>query len=181
MKAEEAAREILKARKRKQKLFSGQYDVYPQGDALKYAVIEFEDFEKDYLALFIGKEYTDSVQLTYYYSPDSQNGNSFNLFYLHPEKGIADTNLPGYKPVQVSINPINVGSNPETYFIKANNTFDSLETKKSPGFIFYRFPRQTEVSILNGTDRINNFTIDIYQYGAPVKIPVPFLKNWIMK
>jgi len=56
-KAEEAANYIIKIRKRKFKLFSGQYDYMPEGEALEVAVKELEKLENEYLSLFTGKEY----------------------------------------------------------------------------------------------------------------------------
>ena len=49
--AEEAANFIIKIRKRRFKLMSGQYDVFPEGIALQYAVENLTILEKEYFTV----------------------------------------------------------------------------------------------------------------------------------
>jgi hypothetical protein len=178
MKAEEAAREILKARKRKQKLITGQYPVYPQGDALKHAVDEIEKFENEYLPLFTGKSYNDNIQLSFYYIPDTNQIQILPLFYFNTSKGFSYKEINDFSPVNMVIEKLEIKSALDSYF----ETYDKvIELNGKKSYIFYRFPSNTAFSIVFKNNKLYSTNLQIYQLNEVIKVPVEIIKSWYIK
>ena len=158
-KAEEAANFIIKIRKRRFKLMSGQYKVYPHDEALEFAVKEMTRLENEYLALFLGKE----IHQTWYYrflftptDPDKQRV----LFRFSKETGIChDGNCKG---IPVYFTWKTAGKVPDI----SSDTVAITDSSR----LYYRIPELTDVR-LNINDRIlAEKHMLIYQFGPVMEL-----------
>ena len=163
-KAEEAANFIIKIRKRRFKLLSGQYDVFPEGVALEYAVKELNKLENEYLALFVGKtvryKYSRSFEVIPESGPEEQ---TYPLFSFSPIAGLMPEDIPNGKQVTLSIRSLGTTGLLEQYEFKT----DTL----SPGGLIYRVPEVTQVEILGGESVWYSKKLLIYQLGKLLRLP----------
>ena len=166
-KAEEAANFIVKIRKRRFKLLSGQYDYMPDGEALAVAVKELNKLEREYLSLFTGKEYTDTYKKTIQYIPDNSKKVSKEiLFRFSGTEGFVD--LTGVKGKPVII---------EVYDLDKTISFEHLSNLNTGSFtqksLWARLPDLAKVKILLNNKTITEAELPVYQFGSLI----PFFVN----
>lgn len=166
MKAEEAANFILKIRKRRFKLLAGQYDVFPDGQALKKSIKELNELEKEYLSLFIGRIYTDTTERVFFYTPQPGQTLERNVFCRFSEdSGIQDAISLSGKPLVLELKSLEFNAalkdiqNPFT-----GPTFENI--------IYYRIPEKAFARVLYGSSNLIESEIEVFQYG--VLVPVSF-------
>lgn len=163
-KAAEAAAFIIKIRKRRFKLLSGQYDVFPEGIALEYAVNEMTRLENEYLSLFIGKTITKQVHRTYTYLPKGEKDEiSDVLFRFSSVKGfLPEKDLTG-SPVTISVKKLN-----------SENPFKSMTVNSESedvSDLIYRIPVPCQVEISDEVHSLGSTNLFIYQLGPLVRLP----------
>ncbi len=165
-KAEEAADFIIKIRKRRFKLMAGQYDVFPEGQALETSVIELNELEEEYLSLFIGKVYTDTLERVFFYTPKPGETLERNVFCrFSDESGIQDAISLSGKPLVLELKSMEFNAalrdiqNPFT-----GPTFEDI--------IYYRIPEKAFTRVLYGSSNLIESEIEVFQYG--VLIPISF-------
>jgi len=162
-KAEEAAAFITKLRKRRFKLISGQYDVFPEGIALAEAVKRLDQTEAEYLSLFIGKKVTDNYSREFWYIPAGKAASEKNTLAAFSNNG-------GFSPVD--------GSLAEKLLIRV--TAEKSEqaplsvTTDEENFnrLFYRIPAMARVEVLLGDELLSDSRFQVAQSGFLVAIPV---------
>ncbi len=164
-KAAEAAAFIIKIRKRRFKLLSGQYDVFPEGIALEYAVNELTRLENEYLSLFIGKTVTQQVYRTFTYLPKNEDNEDLSevLFRFSSTKGILpEKDLTG-SPVTIKVNKLN----PEDPFksLAVNNASEDVSD------LIYRIPVPCRVELSDEMRSLGTTDLLIYQMGPLVRLP----------
>ncbi len=169
-KAEEAANFIIKIRKRRFKLLSGQYDVFPEGVALEYAVKELTKLENEYLALFVGKtvryKYTKSFELVP--KPGSAE-QSFPLFYFSETAGLQSLSNPVGRQLKLNVKSLGATLALEPYQLSG----DSL----SSGELIYRVPEVTEITISEEDKLLFKQKLLVYQLGLLMRLPENFYLN----
>ncbi|MBN1598314.1 MAG: DUF4831 family protein [Bacteroidales bacterium] len=161
-KAEEAANFIIKIRKRRFKLLAGQYDVFPEGQALETSVRELNELEQEYLSLFTGKIYTDTVVRNFHYIPKPGTNLERNVFCrFSEENGFLDPLGAAGKALVLEL------KNKEF-----TSVLDHLQMPyEGPGkenIILYRIPDITEASIFYSSINILEAELKIFQYGKLV-------------
>jgi hypothetical protein len=167
VKAEEAANFIIKTRKRRFKLLSGQYTVFPEGQALETSIRELNRLEEEYLSLFIGKTYSDTSMLTCYFIPGfGQEIERKELCRFSEKTGFLDAANNAGIPVQVDIRNLKYTA--------------SLKEVQLPGTgnvhknaILYRVPDKASVRIIYGSSTVLDAEVKVYQYGAVVPYSLP--------
>ena len=161
-KAEEAANYIIKIRKRKFKLLSGQYDYIPEGEALEVAVKELDKIENEYLSLFTGKKYVDHYKKTFQYIPDNTRKISKDvLCRFSGTEGFIDSKEARGKFVIIEIQDMDKTIS----FEKINIPGDEVATDS---YVLARLPDLADIRVLIG-DRILNVTrVPVFQYGSIV-------------
>ena len=169
--AEEAANFIIKIRKRRFKLMSGQYDVFPEGIALQYAVENLTILEQQYVALFIGKFRDEYYRATYKYVPGEEpQDQPYVLFRFSPEKGLLPSNDLTGKPVALEV------KRSGTMKIVDNLTYKPPgEEEKDNKALFYRIPDPANIRITDETTTLAEKEVLIHQFGPIVRLPVNFL------
>lgn len=163
-KAAEAAAFIIKIRKRRFKLLSGQYDVFPEGIALQYAVNELTRLENEYLSLFIGKTIKKQFHHSFEFIPDgTQAEQSDVLFRFSFSKGIlAVKDLTG-SPVSIKVKKQN-----------QDEPFKSMNVNNAAADIselIYRVPVPCQVELNDETHSLGKSKLFIYQLGPLVRLP----------
>jgi hypothetical protein len=165
-KAEEAANYIIKIRKRRFKLVSGQYDQIPEGEAMVIAVAKLDATENEYLSLFTGKTFTDRFTRTYQYVPDGSRQLSKEvLCRFSGTEGFID--LKGVKgmPVILEVEDMNRTMRIEDSGSADQQTFAGTN-------IPVRLPDMAEIRIIRGSVIINTSRMPVFQYG--ILIPFSF-------
>ena len=169
-KAEEAANFIIKIRKRRFKLLSGQYDVFPEGLALEYAVKELTKLENEYLALFVGKtvryKYIKSLELV---PKSGSSEQSFPLFHFSETSGVQALVNPVGRQVKLNLKSLGTTSALEPYQFRS----DSL----SSGELIYRVPEVTEITIHEESKILFKQKALVYQLGLLMRLPENFHLN----
>ena len=164
--ASDAANFIFNLRKRRVDLISGDIDnVFNNGEALKVALNEINRLEKEYLSLFIGKTYVDSLSYTFDYTP--KNGSSKSsaiLFRFSESKGVvADNDLSG-KPVMVEVTPLNV----------IQQLPSNVNDKDKEAVIMARYPEVCSVKVIDGKETLFSSKAAVSQAGKVVRMPILF-------
>jgi hypothetical protein len=158
--AEEAANLIIKIRKRRMKLLDGEYNIFPEGQALEVSVRELNELEKEYLALFTGKVITEKFCHSYFVEPSGTTEKS-TLMRFSVSTGALSPEAPGGQPVSLEVNPL-----PGMPVMASGSGKEQVNT------LFYRMPGICRVQVLNGTDLIWDSRISLFQAGNIVSLPV---------
>ncbi len=161
-KAEEAASYIIKIRKRKFKLISGQYDYMPEGEALEVAVKELDKLENDYLSLFTGKEYVDYYKKTFQYVPDNTRKISKEILCrFSGTEGFIDSREARGMLVIIEIKD----TDKTMYFEKINISGTGAVTGS---YVPARLPDLADIRVLIGERILNVTRVPVFQYGSIV-------------
>ncbi|MBN1116341.1 MAG: DUF4831 family protein [Bacteroidales bacterium] len=160
-KAFEASKFIFKIRKRRFKLLSGQYDVFPEEQALAISVRELNALENEYLSLFIGKEKTDTINSQYTFTPGSGPELQRNtLFRFSDDTGFNTSAENEGIPVILEIQDL-----------QTNKILNQLQIPYSTSYsnvIFYRMPDRALVKILYGSHVLLESEVSVEQFGVVV-------------
>lgn len=164
--AEEAAAFIIKIRKRRFKLLSGQYEVFPEGVALQTSVEELNRLEEEYLSLFIGKVNTDTLKRTFLFTPAfNQELEREELCRFSEDNGFLEARSASGRPVVLDIRNMDF-----TRHLKQVQL--PLGGPGHEGILLYRIPEKAAIKILYGSSTALEAEMKIYQYGATVPLQV---------
>ncbi|MCT4613856.1 MAG: DUF4831 family protein [Marinifilaceae bacterium] len=154
-KAQEAAHQIFKLRKRRFKILTANYDkLPPDGKSYEIIVKELAELEKKYLSLFIGESYSITKEHTFIYKP-KKGEKSKVLFYFSENNGITKTGVSGSTAIKLDITPI---------------ALSNLESETHPELtesqqLYYKIPETAECNLYFGTDNIISKHYIISQLG----------------
>jgi hypothetical protein len=164
--AEEAANFIIKIRKRRFKLLAGIDNVSVDQLSIETSDRELDALEANYLSLFIGKTYTDTLRKTFLYNPQVNQDMERNVFCrFSDETGFQDA----------------IGSSgmPMVLELKNMHTTEAINKAQMPSsgptfsnILIYRIPDKATVRIFYGSSTIMEGEIKIFQYGPMVATPV---------
>jgi hypothetical protein len=161
-KAEEAANFIIKIRKRRFKLLSGQYDYMPDGEALAIAVEELNRLEDEYLSLFTGKLFTEDYIKTIQYIPGSIKKESVQiLFRFSEDEGFIELNDVKGKPVIIEINDLDRG-------IVIQHEDDSGDEAIRENTFWIRLPDLANIRLIFDKKVITEVNMPVFQFGCLV-------------
>jgi len=168
-KAKEAAHQLFKLRKRRFKILTANFEVLPpDGKAYEVIVRELDKLEKEYLALFLGKEVGVLENRRFTYSPDD-NEKAAVLFRISPEKGLVESNDLKAVPVRIEFKDLGITSELPVLPSDPNASANSL--------IHYRIPGQAEVVILKGKKVLYKERHIISQFGKVLTMPSQVLMH----
>lgn len=170
-KAKEASDFIFSLRKKRMEFITIDVDNPFDGDALKYMFSEINRLENEYLSLFIGKSYTETVSKTILYTPSKPEGESSIAFRFSLSKGILASNDLSGNPILVEIEPEAIPESYSSFF----NLMALNSDKNKFDQIYYRIPINALVKISDGKNELASKRLLIYQYGPTVKLPVKHL------
>jgi hypothetical protein len=159
-KAEEAANLIIKIRKRRLKLVTGEYAVFPEGKALEIAIEELNKTEKEYIALFTGKIYTEKYVRSFLITPSGKT-EELVITGFSEAQGILSKESNKGKLVRLELKPVEgfpVGINDNNKILK--NT------------LYYRVPATCLIVISESENTIYEGRISVFQAGSLLPLPV---------
>ncbi|WP_320018004.1 DUF4831 family protein [Labilibaculum manganireducens] len=167
-KAEEAAHQIFKLRKRRFKILTANYEVLPpDGKAYEIIIKELEKLENDYLSLFVGKRVGFQENFQFLYTPkNGENGGV--IFRMSQQAGPVGVNDLGGKPIRVDFKNLEI-----TRELAIIPTVGIVPQKQ----IFYRIPGMADVSISNGKEILFQNRMPIAQFGKIANMPAEVLLN----
>lgn len=174
-KAEEAAAFITKLRKRRFKLISGQYEVFPEGVAMTEAIRKLDETEAEYLSLFVGKTSKQYYSREFWFIPEGKpEGESLLLGNFSDASGWLDGTVGEGKSLLVETHP-----SQDTRVIREAELPDDESTEESRGkeegnfnLLYYRIPEMTGLVIRLGDTELLKARMPVEQYGKLVSIPV---------
>lgn len=167
-KAEEAAHQIFKLRKRRFKMLTADFEVLPpDGKAYEIILEKLERLEKEYLSLFIGKKVSVYKPYTFWFSPN-KNEESAVVFRMSAQAGPVDVSDLAGKPIRIEFD--NLNSTSELVMIPTAG----LAPQK---LINYRIPGRADVTILNGKEILCKNRMSIAQFGKIASMPAEVLVN----
>jgi len=167
-KAEEAAHQIFKLRKRRFKILTANYEVLPpDGKAYQVIVEELAKLEHEYISLFVGKKV--SIKKTYQFSYTPKQGeNGGVIFRMSPQMGPVGVNDLGGRPIRVDFKNMNVTD--ELAILPTAGVAPHQQVK-------YRIPGMADVAISNGKSVLLKKRMAIAQFGKIASIPAEVMLN----
>lgn len=160
-KASEAAHLIHKLRKRRFKMAAADYNIIPQGEAMKAAIEELNRTEELYLSLFVGKTISRKYSKTFLYTPTADQPLEAILARFSPASGWSEEKTVDALPLRIVIMP------QERNFPKPPLDTDK---KKEANVIYYRLPIPAEVDLFLGPEQIVHIRSSVYQMGNLISI-----------
>lgn len=166
-KASETAAMILKLRKQRLQIVTGDTDATYSGEAMGAAIEELTRLENEYMTLFTGYSEKQPQHMTFEVIPDPEKESQMYVAFRMSEAGglVPADNLSG-KPVVMEIVP-QVFAQPEV----------KDEKKSKDVGVYYRIPAACTVKLLDGMDLIFQTRMPIYQLGQESSLPV----NMVLK
>jgi len=164
-KAEEAADLIMEIRENRYQMMSVDYDLIPDGKTLEVIVRELTKMEKDYIALFTGKMYSENFVKRYLLIPDEGVGSQDIPFaWFSATGGLRDAASDGSKNMVLRIN--NQNTDQAVSLIKP-----SEEEEENSNRLWYRAPGIAEVSVLLKDYKLYEARMSVWQEGKLLALP----------
>lgn len=165
-KAAETADLILELRSRRFDLLTGEYALFPQGEAMEAVLRKLDQLEASYLSLFTGKTISRRESRAYFIVPGAgQDPSRYRLGLFSEQLGFVPEELMEGEPLEVMISPTGQSS------VLGINDRDLNE---DPGLnkLYYRIPDVAELEVVLGEEVLSRHRISIYQSGGMLSIPI---------
>ena len=163
-KAEEAADFILELRTRRFEMLTGEYEVYPEGEAMASTLEKIDELEASYLSLFTGKSVSGTANKAWFVIPGGGPApTSYNLAMFSGQLGFVPEELGEGLPLVLNVEP-------QDYDRELYRSFAS--DASADDLLFYRIPVVTDVNLTWGEKVLNKQRISVYQSGPMVTAPL---------
>lgn len=164
--ASDAAHTIFTLRKRRFDLVTGEMGENVFGAGLEAALKEMDRIEAEYLALFIGKRYTQRIVKTFSVLPSVKGTGIVCRF--SPTKGVVpDSDLSG-RPIVLDLSAEAGAAEGESSARTAGGA------KKGAVSVRYRVPAVRVAKLMDGNDELARERIPVFQLGNVTYAPVVF-------
>lgn len=164
--AAEAAQTIFTLRKRRFDLITGEAGENVYGAGLQAAIDEMRRIEEEYLALFLGKRFTQQVVRKFQVLPEAGKNSVIVCRFSETGGLLPDNDLSG-RPIVLELTPEK----------KAQNlTLPRPAGKDTRGMVHYRIADIVRCRVVDGKEVMISERIPVYQFGTIVEIPVTSLK-----
>ncbi len=157
-KRQEAADFILELRERRFDMLTGEYEVFPQGEAMETAIRKLDELEASYLSLFTGKSISSTEKRSYFIVPlTGQDPSRYRLGLFSEQLGFVPEELGEGAPLELSISPS--GSVSPSFSRRLQ------DLKGTPGFnhLIYRVPDVAEIKIMLRDQELTKYRTSIYR------------------
>lgn len=163
--AADAAAAIFKLRKRRFELVTGEQGENVFGAGLEAALREIDKIEAEYLALFIGKRFSQRTVKIVSVLPEAGK-NRITMCRFSDSKGVVpDSDVSG-RPITAELTPEKSG---------AQSAAAAMASRKGAGrSVVYRVPQVENVRLVDGTEILSEARIPVYQLGVSVDAPIVF-------
>ncbi len=163
-KAREAADFLLELRTRRFEMLTGEYEVYPDGEAMGASIQKLDQMEASYLSLFTGKTITRVMKRTWFIVPEQGTEQStYPLDIFSNILGFVPAELMEGQPLEVVIRPMGKTIRVGGYFSATSVPVNAL---------LYRLPDLAELKVMLGEEALATHRISIYQSGYVVTEPI---------
>jgi hypothetical protein len=167
--AEKAAKSLLELRDGRHLLLSGEANVFPQD---KSPLDEINRLEREYLALFAGKAWTESRTLKFTVIPQkNMAGNTVPIFRFSQEAGVLDINNKTGVPVNIQFVP-SIKTKDLTVI-----TLPKTTNENPSGYdkLYYRMPQIVTINVKRGEENLYSSRKLIYQFGNILQLPSNYI------
>jgi hypothetical protein len=165
-KAEEAAEFILLLRTSRFDLITGQYEVYPEGEAMAAAIDRLDRLEKSYLSLFTGKNLRTVHRREFFIVPGhGSSPSTHRLGMFSGQLGFVPEGLMEGLPLEVHLTPEGKTTNIE-------NLYPQVPREGSNNLLYYRLPDVVDLKVMLGEEILKEKRISVFQAGAVLTHPV---------
>jgi hypothetical protein len=163
-KAKEAADLLLELRTRRFEMLTGEYEVYPDGEAMGASINKLDQMEASYLSLFTGKTITKVMKRTWFIVPETGvNPSTYPLDMFSDLLGFVPEELMEGELMEVVIQPLG----------KTIRAGDYFSITSVPGnALIYRIPDVAELKVMLGEEALATHRISIYQSGHLITGPI---------
>jgi hypothetical protein len=148
-------------------ILTGETNVFPQHNA---AIDELNRLEKEYLSLFTGKVWSETVDMKIYFTPETgKSQESATLFRLSESEGVVPATVAGAVPVTISL--VAVG---KTSPLILSAELQTLTSVPEDGLV-YRIPEVVDIEINTPGRKMLRTRAVVHQYGQKVTLPQNFI------
>ena len=162
--AAETAEMILKLRKQRLQIVTGDTDATYSGEAMGAAIAEITRLEEEYMMLFAGYSEYQTQKMRFEVIPDAANeSNMYVAFRLSDTAGLVPADNLSGKPVIMEIIP--------QAFADATVSADDAKNKKET-VAYYRIPAICTVRLMDGANLLLQSRMPVYQLGRESSLPV---------
>ena len=162
--AAETADMILKLRRQRLQIVTGDTDATYSGEAMGAAIAEITRLEEEYMTLFTGYSETQTQKMKFDVVPQADNSAQLYVaFRLSEAAGLVPADDLSGRPVIMEITaqqfevPEVVVENPK---------------KAVPVLVYYRIPAVCTVKLMDGANLLLQARVPVYQLGQETSIPV---------
>ena len=177
--AAEAADMILKLRKQRLQIVTGDTDATYSGEAMGAAIEELTMLEKEYMSLFIGYSETQTQKMNFDVIPEAgREKQTYFAFRLSDSVGLLPADNVSGKPIVMEIVV------PEFKQVEVVQDAAAVTTSKSKGKnvlppveVYYRIPAICTIKLMQGSNLLLVARMPIYQLGQESSLPVNVILN----
>ncbi|MGW8316063.1 MAG: DUF4831 family protein [Bacteroidales bacterium] len=165
-KAEEAANFLLELRTRRLEMLTGEYEVFPDGEAMEAAIRKLDQMEASYLSLFTGKTFTRNMTRSWFIVPgEGASSSTVRLGMFSEQLGFVPEDLMEGSPLEVQIEPSGTTALPAVQYA-------TLPGGNNENVLLYRLPEITLLKVSWGERILSEERLSIYQKGALISNPL---------
>ena len=162
--AAETAEMILKLRKQRLQIVTGDTDATYSGEAMGAAIAEITRLEEEYMMLFAGYSEYQTQKMRFEVIPDAANeSNMYVAFRLSDTAGLVPADNLSGKPVIMEIIP-------QTFADPALSADEAKNRKEAVAY--YRIPAVCTVRLMDGATLLLQSRMPIYQLGRESSLPM---------
>ena len=164
VKAAETADMILKLRKQRLQIVTGDTDATYSGEAMAAAINELSRLEQEYMTLFTGYTETQTQTMNFDVVPEAERETQkYIAFRLSDTAGLLPADNLSGRPIVIEFVPQD--------FQQIEEPADSK--KKAPAVLaYYRIPAVCTVKLTDGRDILLQSRVPVYQLGQESSLPV---------
>ncbi len=167
--AREAADRLLELREGRHMILTGETNVFPQDGA---AINEINRLEREYMALFAGKTWSETRHFRFWLTPDpTMEGKKTTLFSFSETRGVLPAAGSAGIPVQVEMNAS--GKTRDLKLVVMPVT--SQKELAARDRLYYRVPDVVWFNIVMGDETLCTARQLVYQFGNTVALPSNFI------
>ncbi|MBN2612096.1 MAG: DUF4831 family protein [Bacteroidales bacterium] len=165
-KAEEAANFIIKLRKRRFKMLTGQNEGPVPGN-IQASIDELNRIETEYLSLFIGKKVEETIEKEFFYTPSAdKKTDEAVLFRIDKTEGIFDKMSTQGAPVMLKIQGENItdgfGNQPSPVLLQGKENM-----------VIFRYPDIARLFITYEDNQLMDGKFTVFQFGKIIGKRIP--------
>lgn len=165
MKAREAAEFILELRIRRFELLTGEYEGFPQGEAMEATLAKLDDLEASYLSLFTGRTYSRTLSREWFIVPEGGSGPSeYPLGTFSGQLGFVPVEMMEGEALRIRMEPLGKTSLLEKHYAEQESAGNNR--------LYFRIPDVVDLGFMLGNTELGSQRISVYQSGALVSAPL---------